>query len=83
MQITRFSDFQVNEVDLLGKEAILNNFTVPKASDFKAEATEGQTTDLKTIITTEQYEKIKQILSGPRNDEFVEVFSVYFLKLIV
>lgn len=73
MNFLRFSDFQVNEVDIEGKEVVLNNFTVPKVADFRVEAPEGQPTDLKTIITEEQYEQIKKILSGPKNDDSVEV----------
>lgn len=63
--LIRYSDFHVNELDLEGNQAVLDDFTLPELLE-GTEADDGNL-DLKEFINEEQIQNIQELLDAGQN----------------
>lgn len=59
-----YSDFQVNEIDLEGKEAVLTDFSIPKPEDFETSTEPGENVKMQDYIDEEKIKEIAELIAG-------------------
>ncbi|XP_055844519.1 pseudouridylate synthase 7 homolog [Episyrphus balteatus] len=68
----RFSDFHVNEIDLNGTIANLNDYTIPQAKDpdygISPEELEKCKTEISDVVTEDLWKQIDEIAKGKRTE---------------
>ncbi|XP_055914698.1 pseudouridylate synthase 7 homolog [Eupeodes corollae] len=68
----RFSDFHVNEIDLDGTIANLNDYTIPKAEDpdygISTEELEKCKNEISDVVTDDLWKQIDEIAKGTRTE---------------